>query len=347
MFWILGAEEIVHALSHASQSGWSRFLALQLSHKDWEGVAFYDLIFPLFVFMAGISLVFSLGRLLQESGRSGALVRVIRRSVLLYLIGIVYYGGISQGVEHIRLMGVLQRIALAYFFTGLLFCFFRWRGLVAACAALLLGYWALMALVPAPGIGAGHYAEGQNLANYVDAQYLPFRKWDGDHDPEGLLSTLPAIGTCILGALAGLFITNRRYSEERKVAYLLGAGIAGVALGFLWGLEFPVIKKIWTSSYVLVAAGYSCIFLALFHYLIEVKQYQRWAMPFVWIGMNPITLYVAFAIVKFPELAERLVGGPVKAALGQYGEVLVTAVALGLVFALANFLYRKKVFIRI
>src|SRR5437016_4864966 len=199
MFWIVGAEDIVKALDKVSPSPAVHLLTEQLTHKDWEGVAFYDLIFPLFVFIVGVSLVFSLSKTIAQHGRAAAYKRVLTRGLLLYLLGLFYYGGFEKDVEQIRLLGVLQRIALAYLFTGLLFCRFRLRGLVVACVSLLVGYWALMTFVPVPGVGAGNFAEGKNLANYIDKEYLPFRKWDGDHDPEGLLSTLPAIGTCLLG----------------------------------------------------------------------------------------------------------------------------------------------------
>ena len=347
MFWIVGAEDIVKALDKVSPSPAVHLLTGQLTHKDWEGVAFYDLIFPLFVFIVGVSLVFSLSKTIAQHGRAAAYKRVLTRGLLLYLLGLFYYGGFEKGVEQIRLLGVLQRIALAYLFTGLLFCRFRLRELVVACVSLLVGYWALMTFVPVPEVGVGNFAEGKNLANYIDKEYLPFRKWDGDHDPEGLLSTLPAIGTCLLGVFAGFLLRNPSLKEQTKVNWLLLAGVAGVALGFLWGLQFPVIKKIWTSSYVLVAAGYSCIFLAIFHQIIEVWNFRRWAVPFVWIGLNPLTIYVVSDILKFDQLANRLVGGPIKGAFGSYAPVLVTIASLGLVFWFAHFLYKRKIFLRL
>jgi predicted acyltransferase len=347
MFWIVGAEDIVHALHKVNPSPAVNLLTQQLSHKDWEGVAFYDLIFPLFVFIVGVSLVFSLSKTLLQHGQAAAYRRVMARGLLLYLLGLFYYGGFAEGIERIRLFGVLQRIGLAYLFGGLLFCTFRLRGLIVACALLLGGYWLLMTFVPVPGVGAGSFQEGANLANYIDKQYVPLRKWDGDHDPEGLLSTLPAIGTCLLGVFAGLLLQNSRISEQKKVLWLLLAGVAGVGLGFLWGLQFPVIKKLWTSSYVLVAAGYSCLFLALFHQVIEVWRIQKWAMPFVWIGLNPLTLYLVHNVVELDKIANRFVGGPIKASFGSYSEVIVTATILAITFWLAHFLYRRKIFLRL
>ena len=347
MFWIIGAEDIVHALSKISQRGPVKFLSSQLQHKAWEGMAFYDLIFPLFIYIVGVSLVFSLSRSLRTAGRAATLRRILRRSILLLLIGIFYYGGLNAGLDQVRLLGVLQRIALCYLFASLIFCVTKTRAMITVCVTLLIGYWMLMTFVPVPGHGAGNFAEGANLANYFDSRYLPFRKWDGDHDPEGLLSTLPAIATCLLGVFSGLLLSNVRIPDRKKVLCLIVSGVAGVILGFLWGLQFPVIKKIWTSSYVLVAGGYSCIFMAVFYLVIDVWGVRRWTTPFVWIGMNPITIYLATNIVDFRALAERIAGGPVKAFFGSYGELLITSLILGMSFLLVRFLYQRKIFLRL
>src|SRR5438046_131483 len=172
MLWIVGGEEVIHALHKAAPGGAIDLLDQQFTHKAWEGVAFYDLIFPLFVFIVGVSLVFSLSKTIEQSGRAAACRKVFVRSVLLYLLGIIYYGGLSKSVQDIRLLGVLQRIALCYLFAGLLFCLARRRSgpadseavdrrnaalrLGAVCAALLLGYWSLVVFVQVPGTGAGH-----------------------------------------------------------------------------------------------------------------------------------------------------------------------------------------------
>jgi predicted acyltransferase len=347
MFWIVGGEDIVQALHKVSRSGWADLLARQMDHKKWEGVAFYDLIFPSFVFMVGVSLVFSLSRTIAESGKAAAYSRILSRSLLLYLLGIFYYGGFAGGFEKIRLLGVLQRLALCYLFAGLIFCTFRLRGMIVCGAALLIGYWALMTFVPVPGAGAGNFEEGKNLANYIDRKYLPLFKWDGDHDPEGLLSTLPAIANCLLGVFAGLLLRNTGLGAQKKVSYLLVGGVASVLLGFLWGWQFPVVKKIWTSSYVLVAAGYSSIFLAVFYQVIEVWNMRQWAMPFVWIGVNPITIYLAHNLIDFPKIARRFAGGPIEELFGPYGEVVITLVTMLMTFAIVRFLYRRKIFLRV
>lgn len=347
MFWIVGAEQIVHALQKTGQGPVVGFLSRQLTHKPWAGFTFYDLIFPLFVFIVGVSIVFSLGRTLEESGRAAAYKRILIRTALLFLFGIIYSGGIARGIEGIRLLGVLQRIALCYFAAGMLFCTVGRRALILLCAGLLIGYWALMTFVPVPGVGVGNFNEGANLANYIDKQYLPWRKYDGDHDPEGLLSTLPAIATCLLGIFAGMLLKSSRVAPQQKVAWLAGAGVVVLAAGYLWSIQFPIIKKIWTSSYVLIAAGYSSLLLAIFFQIIDVWNWKKWAQPFVWIGMNPIAIYLAWEFVPFVDIANRLVGGPMKFGLGDYGEVLVSAGALLLVFLFSWFLYRRKIFLRV
>ncbi len=348
MFWIVGAEELVRGLQKFSgDGGLLGLIAQQLHHQAWAGFRFEDLIFPLFVFIAGVSLVFSLEKTLRQTDRRTATVRIIRRAALLYFLGILYYGGFSTPFEKIRLLGVLQRIALCYLFAGLLFCYLKPKALVGAFVGLLVGYWALMSFVPVPGHGAGNFAEGANLANYVDQQYLPLRKHDGDHDPEGLLSTLPAIGSCLLGVFAALILKNPAFSDRKKVTHLVLGGLACLAVGWLWHLNFPVIKKLWTSSFVLVAGGYSCLLLAAFYQIIDVWKFQRWAQPFVWIGVNPITIYFGGKFIDFEGMAKLFVGGPVGAALGQYGELVLALASLGFGFWFLRFLYQRKIFLRV
>jgi predicted acyltransferase len=348
MFWIVGADALVEALRKVSDAGPVRGLATQLDHVAWQGFHFEDLIFPMFVFIVGVSLVFSLGRALEQGGRQAAVWRMARRAVLLYLLGVFYYGGFATPFDQIRLLGVLQRIALAYLFAGLIFCYFGTRGRIAWCVGLLAGYWLVMTFVPVPGGTAGNFAEGHNLANWVDKQYLPLRKWDGDHDPEGLLSTLPAIANCLIGVLAGLWLRDSKRSDWTKVCRLAGAGLLMVALGWLWNLQFPVIKKIWTSSFVLVACGYSCLFLALFHYIVEGRGWRSWTLPFVWIGMNPITIYMLHNLVDIGQIAKRFAGGDFgRLCFGAYGDLVVAVVGMAITFAIARFLYQRKIFLRV
>ncbi len=381
MLMILGADESIYALEKLRGHGPTGFLASQFDHADWAGFRFYDLIFPLFVFMVGISIVFSLEKHRASQDRGAAYRRIFRRFVLMFVLALIYSGGVAKAWPDIRLMGVLNRIALCYLFASLIYLHVRWKGLIAVTAGLLVGYWALMTFVPFPDVrprtatgelvsstltatntaqlnwGSTHrlrgvFDKGVNLANYIDQKYLPGYKWDGTWDPEGILSTLPAVATCLLGVLAGLLLRSSRLDEQRKVLLLAGAGAACLAAGWLWSLQFPVIKKIWTSSYVLVAAGWSALLFAAFHQVIEIWQWRRWTTPFVWIGANAITLYLVSNFVNPTRLARRLAGGDVEhffdATLGRgAGELVIVLVALALLLLLARFLYQRRIFLRV
>jgi predicted acyltransferase len=359
MFWILGGEGLVKSVAAVWPIGPLRIAAGQLEHKRWEGFAAYDLIFPTFVFVMGVSLVFSLTKLIETRGRGAAIRRVIVRGVVLYVIGLLYYGGVSHGLSHLRLMGVLQRIALAYLFGGLMFCFFRPRTLALVCLGLLLSYWALLSFVPVPGVGHASFEEGKNLTNWIDARFLPFFKWDGDHDPEGLLSTLPATASCLLGAFAGLLLRATRPAPWKKVLLLIVLGAGALALGFYWGdqwpnahvispFRFPVIKKLWTSSFVLVAGGYSAILLGLFYLIIDVCKLRAWATPFVWIGTNAITLYVLERFVNYDKLARLFVGSSYESETARkVSAIAISVIAVAIMLSIARFLYKRQVFIRV
>ena len=357
MIWILGADEWIAVLASTYRNGFTSLLASQMSHSVWEGLTFYDLIFPLFLFIVGVSLVFSLSKIIQQKGKWAAVKRVVLRSVLLFGLGVIYYGGFSTSIGDIRLLGVLQRIALCYLFASLLFINFRLRGLVVTCILMLLGYWALMALVPVPGLGAGHYEAGRNLANYVDSIYLPLFKWNGSWDPEGLLSTLPAICSCLLGVFAGLFLRNGTVPSQKKVFWFCLTGFVFLLVGFLWGHWFPIIKQIWTSSYVLVTGGFSMLLLAFFYQVMEIWKWQKWAAPFIWIGSNAIALYMLFGwpgmpmkggVFSFQNLASRLAGGPLKTyVFKEFSGLVLATLVVGLVIWLAYALYKRKIFIRL
>ncbi len=404
MFWIIGADSLVYALHRLAPSRPTNFLADELEHAEWAGFHFYDLIFPLFVFIAGASLVFSLGKNLQAAGRGEALKRLFRRTVLLFLVALFYSGGVTNAWPDIRLMGVLNYIALAYFFAGLGFCFCRPRMLLGICVALLGVYWGLLTFVPIRDIqltkaslaelaakagdtrGAellreagnpsavkgspawaaaeqvfqattnrvtGKLDHGRNLANHIDFQYLPGRKYDTFFDPEGLLGTMGVTAVCLLGVFAGLLLKNAGVADRRKVGLLIGLGLAGAVLGWTWNLQLPVIKKIWTPSYVLVAGGYSAMLLGVFYLVVEIWQLRRWCQPFVWMGMNSITIYLASNIVGgFRAPARRLAGGDVKAFFDAHvatgmGDMVISLVGLALAFWVVRFLYQRKIFLRL
>ena len=345
MFWIIGADALVESLAKVSQVGFVGFIAYQLTHAEWEGFRFYDLIFPLFLFMVGISTVFSLENAVAKHGKKGAYVRLFRRFALLWFWAFIYSGGFAQ--EKISFAGVLQRIAYCYLITSLLFLNLRLRGLIAVCAGILIAYWALMTFVPVPELGRPSFEMHTNWSNYLDRHYLPGEREERGWRNEGMLSTVPAVATCLLGVFAGLLIKANSVAPTRKTAWLIGSGVILVVIGYLWGIQFPIIKRIWTSSYVLVAGGYSCLLLAMFYTVIDVWEYRKWATPFVWIGANPLTIYLVAEFIPYHHLTGRIVAGPIQRWLGSYDAVAETILALALAMVFLRFLYNRKIFLRV
>lgn len=382
MFWIVGAGTLVRALDKMNDHPVTAFLTTQLTHAKWEGFRFYDLIFPLFLFLVGISIVLSLDKALARTSRAAVIVRVLRRGLLLYGLGVFYYGGLSKPWPDVALGGVLHRIAACYVLASLIYLVAnRPRSLVIAAGTLLVGYWALLTFVPFPDLHlnrdvveaaaesagsdspqaiaaatndrvTGLYEEGRNLTNFVDFLFLPGRKAQVYYINEGLLSTLPATALSLFGILAGLLLKNDAVTPRGKVARLLAFGAVGIALGLLWSLQFPLIKRIWSSSFILVASGLSAWMLAVFYYIIDLRKWQWWSAPFVWIGCNALTLYLAARFVPFSRLAACFVGGDVEQFINHqvtegFGAVVNAAVALLLLFLFARFLYRRGIFIRV
>lgn len=372
MCWILGLDAIVRGIAaHLNKTEWVpesvkanvlQPIVGQLSHVEWHGLACYDLIFPLFLFLSGVSMAISVSRRQAQFGTASAAKHLIVRAVLICIIGIIYSGGLRDvkwgttdleaGINTIRFMGVLQRIGIASAAAGLLSLWLGWRGLTVALIAILAGYWALMTQIPVEDFGKGNLEAEKNLANYIDKLFLPGWKYPkgATHDPEGLLSTFPAIGTALLGLLSGKWLFGTA-SPGKKVLALFVAGLVLAFLGVLWHQApenavwfptFPINKKLWTSSFVLVAGGISMMMLALFYAVIDVAGFKRWATPFVWVGANCIALYIASGMGAFRGVTVRLTG-----TVPSPWTWIPPLVAFLLMLATARFFYRRGIFIRI
>ncbi len=364
MFWIMGGDAAWNACVKWIDPSSRDVLLEQMEHVKWEGFHFYDLIFPLFLFVVGAVIPFSLESHRQRGESRAALYgRIARRVALLFLLGLICNGILQFDWQRLRVAGVLQRIAICYGIAALVVMWCGVRGQVVVSAAILLGYWAILALVPVPGSTAGDYSIQGNLAGYLDRHFLPGRivqEYYGFGDNEGLLSTIPAVATALLGALAGQWLRSARRPGV-KVLGLLAAGVAALLLGTAWGMVFPVIKNLWTSSYVLVAGGWSLLLLALFYAVIDVAGYSRWAFFFIVIGMNAITIYVVPRFLDFPKIAQFFLGGTARYAERgatyffsdqlQHPE-LTRAVVLAFGVLAAKwlfllYLYRRRLFLRV
>jgi predicted acyltransferase len=383
MMWILGAGVFVQCLARIDRNVMTTFIDRQLDHVQWEGLHLYDLIFPLFIFLTGVSMVFSFARARHTESKRVLVGRILRRGLILFLLNFIFNGGFSTPWPNIRVAsGVLALIAASYVIAAPIYLFLadRLKVMAAVTGALLLGYWALLGLAsfpdlrldkptvealatqagshdPAaitalvPGRVSGHYEERYNFSNYVDYRYMPGRMHNGYYENQGLLSPIPGAAVCLLGALAGSLLASASVLPRRKVAWLALGGAAAIALGVLWSPAFPIVKKLWSSSFCLVAAGSSALLLSLFYLAIDVWGWRRWCTPFVWIGMNPIVLYVLSALVDFSRIAERFAGGDVKSLLDRLapgaGAAGLALAEFLLMLLLARFLHHRKIFLRV
>jgi predicted acyltransferase len=326
----------------------------QLHHSVWNGFTFYDLIFPLFIFIAGVSIPYSIGKQLDKAGtdkstaRQAILRSLIKRTITLILLGLLVNGALQlKGYEQTRFASVLGRIALGCFGAALIYLYVPGKKIIYWITGILLAYWALLYLIPVPGYGAGVITPEGNITAWFDRNFLPGKLHRLIYDPEGLLSTIPAVASALLGVLCGQYIrsaTGKGYTSLQAL-YLFTTGIALLLGGWIWDLVFPVNKILWSSSYVLVAGGWSMMALALFYFIIDVKGYRNWSRPLVWIGTNSILIYVAaHGLVNFESTSQFLFGGFISLAPAAWHPALLWT-GVGLIqLAGLYILYRNRLF---
>lgn len=274
-----------------------------LKHARWNGWTPTDLIFPFFLFIVGVSLVFSFeSRLRRGDSRRAIVIHVIQRSAILFLVGLLLNGPPNFHPANWRIPGVLQRIAVAYLAAALITLYSRTYVRIAWMVALLAGYWVLMRFVPVPGHGIpgrdiALLHPNANLAAYLDRKLMSGHLWEGTRDPEGMLSTLPAIATVLCGVLTGEWLRSSR-TPRHKTGGMLAAGVAGIVAGEIWGVWFPINKNLWTSSYVLFTAGCALVCLAICYWFLDVKLLSGWwEKPFLIFGSNAIVAYVVSEVL--------------------------------------------------
>jgi predicted acyltransferase len=348
MFWIAGGERIIHALYKVWPGAATRALDTQFEHMPWDGFHFYDLIFPLFLFVVGVVLPFSLTRRMEEGADRRQLYRhIVQRFLLLFLFGLVYNRLLDFNIHNLRIPGVLQRIAICYLIAALVVMNTGIRGQAIVAGSILIVYWLIMKLVPVPGVGAGVITPAGNLAGYLDRLIIPLRFCCYPFgDNEGLLSTFPAISTCLLGVLAGHWLRSGKHTPNRKALGLAAAGVASLFVGWVWSFNFAIIKNIWTSSYVLWAGGWSLLLLALFYWIIDVRGYQRWSFFFKVIGMNAITIYLADRFFDFGVITNVFLHG-LRPVFGHLDPLIWSCSVIFTGWLFLYFLYRQKIFLRV
>jgi predicted acyltransferase len=352
MFWIMGGEGIFIGL--ASLTGWPVFKwwAEQLEHVPWHGFHAYDMIFPLFLFIAGISFPFSLAkRESMNESRKKTYSHIISRGFILVLLGILYNNGIKFDFENMRYCSVLGRIGLAWMFAALIFMNTNLRFRIVWFWGILLVYWFLLLLFPAHDLGATDpFSMQGNLASYIDRLLLPgtFCCYEiGDN--EGLLSTLPAICTALLGMFTGQFVMSQYLNNKplRKVIFMVLASICLMIIGQVWNLAFPINKNLWSSSFVCFVGGLSLLLFSIFYLIIDVWQLKKWTLFFVVIGMNPITIYLTERIVNFRSANKFFFGG-ITDLLPEAWAPLIEGIGItAIAWVFLYILYKKRIFLKI
>lgn len=333
-----------------------------LRHAQWNGCTPTDLVFPFFLYIMGVAMAFSFARRLAASESLAPLYRkIIRRTFILIFLGLFLAFYLRWNVNTLRFPGVLQRIGICYFFAAMIVLNFKLRGQIIWAVVLLLGYWGLMTLVPFPGKGEDPWAFGGNFAQYLDNLILKGHMWKPDFDPEGLVSTLPAIVQVLLGYFTGTWLRSER-EPYQKVTGMFIAANALIVTALIWQFAIPLNKQLWTPSYVFYTTGIGLHFLAVSYWLVDIKQYTRGIRPFVIYGSNAILAYFCSSMMaktlylwKFTRPDGSLVsvtgfiyGSILRPIAGEWiGSLLHPLLYLGLWLAILSWFYRRKIFIRI
>ncbi len=350
MFWIMGAEEIFFRLAEITKAPLWMTMADQFTHPDWHGFAFYDIIFPLFLFIAGVATPFSVGKQLERGKDKQSLtIRVIKRGLILVLLGVIYNNGLKiMPLEEIRFGSVLGRIGLAYMFANIIYIHASKRGQMIWFFGILIGYWLLLMFTAAPGFPAGTLSMEGNVVSYLDRLIMPGHLYMVVHDPEGLVSTIPAICTALLGIYVGnqlKYVTEE--TQKKTLINLVILGVAMIIISLIWNFVFPINKNLWTSSFVLTCGGISILLMVLFYYIIDVKGYQKWSFFFRVIGMNSILIYMAGDFISFSYTTNALFGWLSQLVGEPYNGLIMVFCFLAVEWAFLYVLFKQKLFLKV
>ncbi len=327
-----------------------------LRHAEWgEFITPTDLIFPFFIFIVGVSIVLAFSRQVENGVPKKELrKKIIIRSIKIFALGVFLNVFPAFDFSEVRIPGVLQRIALVFFACSFLYLSTDWRGQLKTAVALLLSYWALMMLVPVPNLGAGVLEPGKNLAAYIDSLLIPGKMWEGNWDPEGVLSTLPAIATGIAGMLVGQLLVSNQ-SQEKKINWIFFSGFCATVIGLVWGWFFPINKHIWTSSYAVYTAGLASLTLAASIWFVDVLGFQRAVRAGVIFGSNAVAAYVIAGILHIlfylgddASIHAQVYGGLLLIGFSQNLSSLTWSLLYcAICFVPVYVLWRKKIFIKL
>lgn len=344
MFLLIGLGGILRALPQVSHNTVFNFLAQQCRHPKWHGFTLWDLIFPLFIFIVGVAMPYSFSKRLQLAGGKKKLyVHIAIRTIVLFLLGLVFWGTPGGAHPTWGYYSVLYRIGISYFFAAIILLNSKIRGQTLWAFGLVIGYWLVMRFVPVPGHGAGDFSEAGCLTTFISQKISDIISPNFKHVIT--ISLAPTISTALFGALAGQWLQSSE-SPRNKTIVLLLIGIAFMAFSLIVHLSFPINKKLWSTSFTFLTCGLGLLFLAVFYWLIDVRGYRRWAFFFVVVGMNSITIYLGSRLIDFNGIAYVFIGGFTD-LLGTAEPLVTATTAATLKWLFLYYLYQRRIFFKI
>lgn len=349
MLWIIGADDFFHELARVTKIPFFTIISNQLDHASWNGFTAYDMIFPLFLFIAGVATPYSVAGALEKGiSKNKLFKKILKRALLLVLLGFIYNNGlVIAPLDKYRFPSVLGRIGIAYLFANIIYLYSRKAFWLVWFVGLLIGYWLLLHFTSAPGFAAGDLSMQGNFASYVDRLILPGSLYLKIHDPEGILSTIPAISTGLLGIMVGEFLRNSLLSPYKKAFYMVIVGIALIVIAQLWNIVFPINKNLWSSSFTLQAGGISLLLLSAFYFVIDVLGYKKWALFFRVIGLNTILIYMSGVFINWNFTSNALLGWLSQLAGKPFDIAISIACIIFVKWIFLFALYKKKYFLRV
>ena len=362
MFWIIGGGTLIEVLARLFPSGWLQSLAAQMEHVPWIGFHFEDLIFPLFMFISGVTIPIAiLSKLEKGASKREMVFKIARRMLILIILGVIYNGTLRNGFSNARYVSVLAQIGVSYFIASMILIYTNSvKTRLYWLIGILVGYAAVQLLIPLPGIGAGVLTPEGCVNGYIDRIFLPGRLayghdgmvpsyGNGFYDALGILSVLSASGVTLMGYFAGRILLLKDLDPKNKVARLGIIGIGLVIFALCISPFYPIIKNCWTTTYNLLTGGISFILMALFYLIIDVWKYKKWTFFFRVIGMNSIFIYLVVVgnLVNINSTTISLLGWIAKPLSENGGQLVLTLGNITLAWLLLYFMYRKNIFIKV
>jgi predicted acyltransferase len=349
MAMLVGGCGIIIALADLTGWGWLEALEEQMHHVSWEGFRFYDLIFPLFMFISGVAIPYAINSKIEKGVARPLLFRkILIRLVVLVVFGLLYNGALRKGFTDLRYASVLAQIGFGYFFAALIFLYTRhFSRVVFWLIGIMAGIAVLQLFVPVPEYGAGTFEKATSINAWLDRMLIPGKLHNDMFDPEGVLCIVSAVTVTLLGGVAGYVIRSVQISMQKKALFIALGGAILVVLALALSPVYPIIKRMWTVPYVMLSGGISAMMLALFYFFIDIKGYKSWTLFFRVFGMNSITIYMAKKILDFESISSFFLGWTSVHFNERWGAVLIACGILTLQWALLYFLYKRKIFLRV